>query len=337
LIIAPTTGLLSGTPTATGTFPFSVTATDKNTCTGSASVSLTVAPKPTATTTAITMTTSSDNGNALPANTALIENPITVSFTVQPSSGGATATGAIKVTDGVSANDGCSAMLSGGASSCVMTISPTASASTPLTAAYTPDTTATGLGLLASTSAAFTETITEIDNCGTLPAAQTVTQGAASSFTFSVCLAANVQAAATAAVTGCPPSAQCSDTVTPVAGEPGVYTIAVTITTGAAGRNVPTEDRWPWNRPRPFALFGLGLLLATLMALRMAQQNRERARLAYGAGLLVALLLVVSGISGCVRSGANNTGTPPNTYTVDVTIMAGNISIQVPLNVTVTK
>jgi len=78
-------------------------------------------------------------------------------------------------------------------------------------------------------------------------------------------------------------------------------------------------------------------LLATLMALRMAQQNRERARLAYGAGLLVALLLVVSGISGCVRAGGTNTATPPNTYTVDVSIMAGNVNIVVPLNLTVTK
>lgn len=337
LIIGPTTGLLAGTPTASGTFPFSVTATDKNTCTGSASVSLIVAPKPTATTTAISMTTSSDDGNALPASTALIGNPLTVSFKVQPSSGSATPTGTVKVTDGVSANDGCSATLTGGAGSCAMTISPTASASTPLTAAYTPDTTATGLGLLASTSAAFTETITEIDNCGTLPAAQSVTQGAASTFTFSICLATNVQAAATAAVTGCPPSAQCSDVVTPIAGEPGVYTIAVTITTASAGRNAPLEDRRPWDKPRPFALFGLGVLLATLMALRMARQNRERARLAYGAGLLVALLLVVSGISGCVRAGGTNTATPPNTYTVDVSIMAGNVNIVVPLNLTVTK
>jgi hypothetical protein len=337
LNLNPNSGLLSGTPTATGTFPFSVTATDKNTCTGSASVSLTVAPKPTATTTAIKSAASSDNGNPLPANTALIENPITVSFTVLPSSGNATATGTVKVTDGVSASDGCSTTLTAGAGSCAITISPTASASTPLTAAYTPDATATGLGLLASTSAAFTETITEIDNCGTLPASQTVTQGAASTFTFSICLAGNVQAAATAAVTGCPPSAQCSDTVTPVAGAPGVYTIAVTITTGSAGRIAPLEDRRPWNKPWPFALFAFGVLLAMLMALRMAQQNRERARLAYGAGMLVALLLVVSGISGCLRAGGTNTATPPNIYTVDVSITAGTVNIVVPLNLTVTK
>jgi hypothetical protein len=333
-------GLLSGTPTATGPYSFTVTATDKNNCAGIASVSLTVAPKPTATTTTITMTASSDNGNALPANTALIENPVTVSFKVLPSSGGATATGTVKVADGVSASDGCTATLTGGAGSCAMTISPTASTSTSLTATYTPDSTATGLGLMSSASTAFTETIAEIDGCGTLPMPQTATQGSTSTYTFSVCLAGNITAAATAVVTGCPPSAECSDTITPVNGAPGVYTLNITIVTGAGSRTLPLQNQWPGGKPWPYVFFGLGALMGILMALRFARQRTPRRRLAFGTGLLFALLLVISGISGCAHEGsggANNGGTPPDSYTVVVSITAGNVSILVPLEITVTK
>ncbi|MGB6200981.1 MAG: Ig-like domain repeat protein [Candidatus Acidiferrales bacterium] len=334
-------GLVSGTPAATGTFPFTVTATDKNGCSGSASASLTVAPKPTATTTTITSTSSTDNGLALPANTALLEVPVTVNFKVQPVSGSATATGTVKVTDGVSTSDGCSVALAAsasGAGSCALTISPTASATTPLTATYTPDAPAVALGLLSGASPAVTETLTEIDSCGTLPASQTVAAGSTSTFTLSVCLAGNVQAAATAVVTGCPPSAECSDTITPVTGQPGVYTVVITIVTESAGRTAPLQDRWPRGKPWPFALAIFGALLALLTALRLARQNQRRPRLAYGTGLLLALLMVLTGISGCVRGGANgNGGTPPNSYVVIVSIVANNVSINIPLHITITR
>jgi hypothetical protein len=338
------TGLVSGTPAATGTFPFTVTATDKNGCTGIASVSVTVTPKPVATTTAITSTSSSDNGLALPPNTALIENPLTVSFRVLPASGSAAPTGTVKVTVGVSASDGCVFALvasANGVGSCSMTISPTASTTTSLTATYTPDSTATALGLMSSASPAFTETIAEIDGCGTLPMPQTATQGSTSTYTFSICLASNVTAAASAVVTGCPPSAECSDTITPVAGAPGVYTLTVTIVTGASSRILPVQYHSPRGKSWPYALSGLaGALLGILMALLLARQRTPRTRLAYRTGLLVALLLVLSGISGCVHegSGGNNSGgTPPNSYTVVVSITAGNVSILVPLEITVTK
>jgi hypothetical protein len=58
----------------------------------------------------------------------------------------------------------------------------------------------------------------------------------------------------------------------------------------------------------------------------------------YAAGFLIALLL--SGISGCTSAGLQNTGgggTPPNTYTVNVKMTAGNFSTTVPLTLTVTK
>jgi hypothetical protein len=79
------------------------------------------------------------------------------------------------------------------------------------------------------------------------------------------------------------------------------------------------------------------MLLAMLMALQVARQNRPR--LLYAAGFAIALVLL-SGINGCASGGgssANNTGTPPNTYTVNVTVTAGNFSVNVPLNLTVTR
>jgi len=100
-------GVLSGTPTQTGSFPFTVTATDSNGCTGSVSVTLTVVQHSTATTTTITSTASSFKGFALPTNVALVGNPVTVNFKVQPASGSASATGTVTASDGFNPPDSC--------------------------------------------------------------------------------------------------------------------------------------------------------------------------------------------------------------------------------------
>jgi hypothetical protein len=330
-------GVLSGTPTQTGSFPITVTATDSNGCTGSVSVTLTVVQHSTATTTTITSTASSFKGFALPTNVALVGNPVTVNFKVQPASGSASATGTVKASDGFNPPDSCPGALTAGAGSCALTISQLGSGSTPLAATYSPD--ANSSGLLSSTSSpAVTENLVQIANCGTPPSAQTSAQGTTVTYTLSICLAGDVQAVPAAVVTDCPPAAQCSATITPVLNQPGVYSVVVTIVLGGTGSSVPLQDPRPWSQPWPLILFCFGMFLAIVMALQLARQNRARPRLLYAAGFLIALLL--SGISGCTSAGLQNTGgggTPPNTYTVNVKMTAGNFSTTVPLTLTVTK
>ncbi len=346
LTIIAGTGVLSGTPPtgSAGAYPFTVTVTDANGCPGSANVSLPVMRvPPIATTTTIMATSSTYQGLALPANFALVDNPVTVNFNVAPASGTATATGSVKVADGVSpSTDNCSVALAAGAGSCAVTISQLGTGSTPLTAAYSPDATATALGLQASTSTPVTEDVVEITSCGTPPSIQTAAQGTVVTFTFSTCLATTVLATpnSNGVVTGCPPNATCTATTNPVSGKLGVYTVVVTIVPGGAGQGAPRDDRRPWGQPLPLTLFGFGLLLATLMALKLARQKRARPRLAYAAGFVIALTLLLSGLHGCASNGVPNTftvHTPPNTYIVHVTITAGNYSVTVPLTLNVTN
>jgi hypothetical protein len=321
----PTAVVLTGTPTSPGTFTFTVTATASNGCPGSGIVTLTVNPAPTgSTTTTITSTSSSYQGVALPANFALTQNPITVDFSVQTASG--TPTGTVKVTDGF--NDTCSGALTGGTGSCALTISEVGTGSTPLIGAYTPGSSSSGL--LASTSNPLAESVVQISSCGTLPSVQTSAQGTTVTFTFTTCSLLDVASAPQAVVTGCPPNATCSATVTPVSGKLGVDSVVVTIVLGSfnifqQGSQVP-DGRWRL----PF--FGFAALLMMLMALRLSRQNRARPRLIFAAGLLLALML--SGLSGCNNTGA---GTPPNTYTVNVTVTTSSFTVTVPLTLTVTK
>jgi hypothetical protein len=205
-----------------------------------------------------------------------------------------------------------------------------------MTATYTPDANSTGL-LTSTSTTVVTETIAQILNCGTQPSAQTGAQGSTANYSFSICRASTL-GTPTASVTICPTDAQCGNTVT-LTNAAGVYTVGVTITPGTASRSVPLQNRPPQVGSRPLALLWFGAFLAMLMAIQLARQNRARPRLLYASGFLMALLL--SGISGCASSGGpsniNNTGTPPNTYTVNVTVTAGSFSVKVPLTLTVTQ
>jgi hypothetical protein len=346
LTIIVGTGVLSGTPPtgSAGTYPFTVTVTDANGCPGSANVSLTVVSvTPIATTTTIVTTSSTFQGLALPANFALVDNPVTVTFTVKPASGGATATGTTKVADGVSpSTDNCSVALAAGAGSCALTISQLGTGSTPLTAAYSPDATASALGLQASTSTPpVTEDVVAIASCGTPPSIQTAAEGTTVIFTFSTCLATTVLATpnSNGVVTGCPPNATCTATVAPVSGKLGVYSVVVTIVPGGAGKAVPQQQRRPWDQRLPFTLLGFGVLLAILMALQLAQQKQARPRLAYAAGLVLALAMLLSGLNGCANHSGSNieVQTPPGTYVIHVTITAGKFSVVVPVTLNVTN
>jgi len=89
----------------------------------------------------------------------------------------------------------------------------------------------------------------------------------------------------------------------------------------------------------PFTLLGFGIFLAMLMALQLARQKRPRLRLAYAAGLVFAMAMLLGGLNGC----ANHVGssidvqTPPGTYVIHVTIAAGKFSVVVPVTLNVTN
>jgi len=222
-----------------------------------------------------------------------------------------------------------------------LTISQLGTGSTPVTAAYSPDTTASALGLQASTSVPVTENVVEISSCGTPPSIQTAAEGITVIFTFSTCLATTVLATPNSdgVVTGCPPNATCTATVSSVSGKLGVDSVVVTIVPGGAGRGAPLNDRRPWVQPMPFTLLGFGIFLAMLMALQLARQKRPRLRLAYAAGLVFAMAMLLGGLNGC----ANHVGssidvqTPPGTYVIHVTIAAGKFSVVVPVTLNVTN
>jgi hypothetical protein len=329
------TGLLSGVPNAAGAFSFTVIATDQNGCSGSANITLTVNPAPTGTTTTtITATSSSYQGLTLPANLALVGIPITVNFKVVPLLGNAAATGTVTVTAGTSA--ACQVTLtstSSGSGSCALTISQLGSGSTPIVALYSPDSGSSGL--LPSTSSPLTESVVQITTCGPLPSAQTSAQGTTVTFTFSTCIATDVLTAPGYVVTGCPPNAQCSATITQV--NLLEYMVVVKIVLQGSGNSVPLKVSRPLGQPRPLTLFWFGVLMAILMAFQLARQNRVRPRLLYAVGFLMALLL--SGMSGCTSASVVNGGgaVSSNSYTITVKVTAGSYSVNVPLTLTVKK
>jgi uncharacterized repeat protein (TIGR03803 family) len=295
-----------------------------------------------ATTTSFT-TSSSFHGQTLPTGEALVGNPITVSVTVKPASGTAVPAGSVLVTDG-GLGDTCSPsptpLTTSGTGTCTLTIATfPVGGQTSLSAAYTP---ATGSGFLASNSLAATEQVVEgVVPCNGDIAPVTIQQKASVKATFTVCLAGNLNFGAgpvTVRILECLPFARCTITVTPIPGEPGVYTVSVTMTTSDAGNGtasspvfLPRRGPGPW--PLPFA--GFGALLAMLTAMQLGRQNRARPRLLYAAGLLFAMVL--SGMSAC-GGGSNQQITPLGLYTVNVQVAAGGtFTATVPLNVTVTK
>ncbi|MGC2530665.1 MAG: choice-of-anchor tandem repeat GloVer-containing protein [Candidatus Acidiferrum sp.] len=299
----------------------------------------------TATTTTINSTSSSYMGLALPAGYALVGTPVTVNFSVQPVSGTLIPTGTVIVEDGF--HEYCNPVgtltsANKGLGSCQLTFIGLGNGSTPLSAQYTPDTASSSAGLLGSATVQplFTENLVQIVNCGTPPSVQSAAQGTIATYTFTVCLAGDVNAAVTALVSsGCPQGATCDATVTAVQGQTGVYKVVVTITVGSGG-TVPPQDFRPFSGPAPLMFFALGLLVAVLLGFHFAPRKRARLQLAYSAGLAIALALMVGNLTGCGSSGTSTTGisgTPPGMYTINVKISAGAFSANVPLTLTVTK
>jgi hypothetical protein len=295
-----------------------------------------------ATTTTFTAS-STFHGQTLPPGVALVGNPVTVNLTVKQASGTAAPAGTVLVTDG-GLGDTCvpspTPLNTSGTGTCTVTIGTfPVGGQTSLSAAYTP---AAGSAFLASNSLAATEQVVEgVVPCNGAIAPVTVQQRASVTEMFTVCLAGNLNFGVgplTVRILECLQFARCKVTVTPIPGEPGVYTVSVTMTTSDAGNGTAWSPVLPphgGTGPWPLVLFGFGALLAMLMALQLERPNRARPRLLYAAGLLFAIAL--SGMSAC-NGASNQQLTPVGSYTVNVQITAGGtFTATVPLNVTVTK
>ena len=321
--------------TANGTAgSYTVTATAPN-VSGTATFMLTNSPAQIGTMVSVS-TSSSDHGNALPSNDALVGNPITVSFKVAATSGSVTPTGKVVVTDGL--GDTCTPSpvilnsASAGAGSCTLTITTLPGSGTAtLTATYTPDTNA-----FAGNTGNVSESVVEISGCGPSVPEQVVKQGRTVTYSFTVCFAGNANALApVVGVVDCVPSGKCNVAVTQI-GQTGVYTVSVTVITTCAVScdalivSPPRSSPGPW----PLTLMCCGALLAMLMARRLLRQNQARPRLLYAAGILIAILLC--GMPGCSSSSSQNE-TPVGMYTVSVKVAAGNFNVVVPVNVMVEK
>lgn len=304
--------------------------------TGTANFSLTNQGGPVGTTISINSTSSDFHNFPLPKNDALVGGPpVTVNFTVAQASGTVAPTGTVVVRDGF--GDTCTTTtLNNGVGLCSLTISQFGTGSTQgttqITAAYTPFTNG---GFTASTSSSLTENLVElVAPCAASSNVDIKTDSITWQDTITVCLAGNENNVVpeVALVTDCMPGYHCTVTVTPIPGEPGAYTVTVVGTKVDAGVKGSLHDAQPRGGPWRLELFGLCGLLAMLMGLQLARQNRTRLRLSCAAALLLVLLL--TGMSACT-SGSSRT--PPGTYTIDVTITVGGFKVVVPVTVVVTK
>ncbi|MGB6845256.1 MAG: hypothetical protein WBE09_10190 [Candidatus Acidiferrales bacterium] len=301
--------------------------------TGTASFSLTNQAASIATTTTITSTSSSFHSFPLPEPDALVDGPpVVVNFTVAQTSGSVAPTGTVVVKDGF--GDTCTTTtLNNGVGVCSFTTIPQfGTGTTQFTAVYTPF---TGGGFLTSTSNPFTESLVEVfAPCAAFSNTVTVKSGITTTTSLTVCLAGNENVVPQVAeVTDCIPRGHCTFSVTPIPGEPDAYTVTVTIVATDANAKGSLHNAQPQDEPWWLEPFGLCGLLAMLMALQLARQNRTRLRLSCAAGLL-SVLLLLGGISGCAPGIS---GTPAGTYTVNVMVMVGQFNIQVPIIVKVLK
>ena len=285
-----------------------------------------VAPASITTTTTIS-TTSTYEGNTLPLNTALVGDPITVSYTVTPTSDDPT--GPVNVTDGFGETCSTPSTLiaaNAGVGSCVLTINQLGAGTTSLMATYTPD--GSSPALLPSTSNTITENIVElVAPCGANVPAQATSQYGTVTYSWTVCLRRDKTSVQAFVPYQCMLRGSCHVTVTSLGNN--LYSVAVKIYVSCGdcviktfGKQSPAKwllwlaagpGSWSW----PLPLLGFGALLGMLMLLQVVRQTQSRPRLLPAAGILAAIML--SGLSGC----SNSRGvTPVGTYTINVTLTA---------------
>jgi YVTN family beta-propeller protein len=329
------TGLYTA-PATPGTYTITATSVASTSAMASAQVTVTAAVL-TATSTSITSSVSTLDSISLPANTALVGNPVTVNFAVTPKSGSGNPTGTVTVGDAT--GDSCkTTMLTAGAGSCQLNISQVNSGSASVTATYAPDTASSTL-FSGSTSPSVTENVTQIVACASPVAPETVAQGGMLTITLTVCVAGDVQAAPSVVASNCPSNTTCNATIAPSAGQPGVNIVTITIITTASAGSVPLLIPSPPGGPLAAPSAWLTVLFLTLMLLLLSRQRSARPRLLWQTAFLLALALC--GFSGCNSANSMTTpasnSTPLGNFTLTVKITAGSANVSVPVPFTVTK
>jgi sugar lactone lactonase YvrE len=310
-ITLSTGGVLSGTPSASGTFTFTVTATDSSPApgpyTGMATYMLTVNAAVSAPTITIAPTTvaAATVGTAYSATLTASGGTMPYAFAV--------ASGALP--GGITLSTG--GVLSGTpTASGTFTFSVTATDSSPAPGPYT------GMAMYTLTVNAATATTFSFTTMGTSTA--TVAAGAAATYSFSLAPPSgeNYPGALSFAATGQPAGATVTFTPNTVAANAGATTVTMSVQTAAAtAQNVRS-------------LFGGGIALALLLL--PFGMSRSVRKMLKGKMLIWLLLLAgtMAAISGCGSSNKSSTPSAQN-YTLTVTATSGTVMQSQTVSLTV--
>jgi CSLREA domain-containing protein len=294
-----TSGVLSGTPTAAGSFSFTVTATESSnsSITGSQSYTLAVARRASQTTVSASPTVAS------PAQTVTLTAVVaaTVSGTSIVPSGTVTF-----LDNGTQIG---TATLSGGTAQLVVPSLP-AGATAVITATYAGD--GNFLGSTSSNSASVVVASLDFSFTNTGTSAYTAAPGAVATYNFALApLYGSYAGPVNFSVTGLPPGATPSFTPSTVASTAGASPVVMTVQTAAATAHNSSP-------------FGRGIVLA-LLFLPVLSKRRVRERLR---GKMLLLVLLMAGLTATLTGCGSTNGfmlQNPQTYTLTVTASSGTL------------
>jgi YVTN family beta-propeller protein len=299
LTLSPT-GVLSGTPTATGTFNFTVTAKDTNGLTTAQAHSFTVAKQ------ASQATVSASPSVASPAQTVTLTAVVSATVAGTSIAPGGTV---MFLDNGTQVG---TATLSGGTATLVVP-SPPAGTTAVITATYAGD----GNFLASTSSNSATVVVSAFDftftNTGT--AAYTAAPGAVATYNFALApLYGSYAGTVSFSVTGLPAGATASFTPSTEAVGGGATPIVMTVQTAAATAR-KRNDSSP---------FGRGIVLA-LLFLPLLSKRRVREKLR---GRMLLLVLLMAGLTATLTGCGSQNGfllQSPQTVTLTVTATSGTL------------
>jgi hypothetical protein len=261
-------------------------------------------------------------------NPALTQNGVTLTA-VFSRPAGTTPTGSVTFYSGATLL-GPAVTLNGGPATLVTSALPTGTNS--LSAIYSGDSNFAG-----ATSDTVAEVIEDFNL--TIPsggASQTVNTGQQATFRLSaspVAPATTFPAAINVSVTGLPAGA--TYTMTPSSLADGAGTTAITLVVTTAQTTAAVEKYSGSNHRSPGRTAPISFAVAMLLCIGGLKRNRKYLRRTLCAAIVVLAGGIATLLSGCGgSSGANQTGSTPQSYTITVTATAG--SLQHSTNVTLT-
>lgn len=301
-----TAGLLSGTPTAAGSFSFTITAKDAHNISGSQAGTLTVAKA--STTTALQLSAAS----LKPGSALTLTAQVAAATSGMP-------TGSVSFYSGATLLR--TVTLSGGSAS-YSTAALAAGATNSLTAAYSGD-----ANFEASTAAAKTVVVAPLDFSIAVSgsAAQSVVPGLPATFQFAVTPTYGAYPGpVTFTADGLPTGAAAKFSPATIAAASGEQTVTVTIQTAAP--STAAIERDPAARMHSFAW--AFLLLPLLGAGSMRRSGRRLSR-SPGAAACLLLLSLAALAAGAALTGCGSTSIafpPAQSYTVTITGTSGTVA-----------